>query len=315
MPGPIHQGLLFLLKFNPRIVFDLARHFDTHIGEGHRNFEAASNELPDPANKGNILHADWVVAALSGDKQGDQPVAGMAVEVQTSNDWLKGYSWLSYAAGIRRLFKCRGWTLVFAPDADVRRFAQKMFETEPRASPWFVEPEMLPPIVDIEQALQDVDKAVLSVVFQARSIHGVTCARVALEALLQVAHPHRPVYVDLVHATLTEEQVQQIPKRLFDIDEDAPLGPMELTGAYYTRGLKAGREEGREAGREEGREEGVEQGQLLEARRVIERVLHRRGLALDQAQRQHIQSCDDLERLESWLDKALIATAATQLFE
>ena len=52
---------------------------------------------------------------------------------------------------------------------------------------------------------------------------------------------------------------------------------MELTGAYYTRGLRAGLEQA--------------------------------------SQRLLIESCDDLARLESWLDQALTATSAAQLFD
>ena len=65
MPGPLHQGLVHLLNNNPHLVFDLARHFDDNFPTSWAGFEAASNELPDPAAEGNILHADGVLAALA----------------------------------------------------------------------------------------------------------------------------------------------------------------------------------------------------------------------------------------------------------
>ncbi|PRP97888.1 hypothetical protein ENSA5_31210 [Enhygromyxa salina] len=298
MPGPIHQGLLFLLKQNPYLVFDLAHDFDTQIPPQHNKFEIASNEIPSPAKDGNILHADWLVAAVCEKQPALRRVAGLAVEVQTTDDVLKLYSWLSYAAGVRNVFRCRGWTIVFAPDADVRRRAQNMFAAEPRASPWFVEPHMLPPIHDVEQAAKDIDRAVLTAVFHARSELGVACIRATLEAMRKVAHKHRRVYGDLMRAMMTEEQLEQIPERLFEIDDEAPLGPMELTGAYYVRGHREGREEGR----------------CAEARKLILRVLERRSVALDEDQRHRIETASDLSTLETWLDRALTASSTAELF-
>jgi hypothetical protein len=245
VPGPVHQSLLWLLKLNPHLIFDLAHHFDAHFGEPSHEYEAASNEFADPATATNILHADWAVAETTMQGPKRVPTAGLAVEVETSFNPLKLYSWLSYAAGVRRLFRCRGWTLVVAPDENVRTKAQNMFETEPRASPWFVMPEMLPPITDVDQSAKDIGRSVLTTLFHARSAVGVACARATLEALIRVAHPHRKMYRDLVTAALKQDQIELLPRQLLieaglDWDDTEPLGPMELTGAYYVRGLERG---------------------------------------------------------------------------
>jgi hypothetical protein len=252
VPGPIHQSLLLLLKSNPRLVFDLARHFDARFGEPLLQYEVASNELPDPAKPENVLHADWVIAEVVARGEDRIPVSGIALEVETSLNLLKCFSWLSYAAGVRRLFYCRGWTLVCAPDEEVRTNAQNMFETEPRASPWFVVPEMLPPIFDVDQSTQDIDRAVLTTLFHVRSTVGVACARATLEALIRVAHPYRLMYRELVKASMKQEQIEQLPKHLLEWDDEDPLGPMELTGAYYVRGHTEGVERGRALGGIEG---------------------------------------------------------------
>jgi hypothetical protein len=244
VPGPIHQTLLLLLKSNARLVFELARHFDDRFGAPAVQYEAVSNELPDPAAPANVLHADWVVAEVVVQGEDRIRVAGIALEVETSLNLLKCFSWLSYAAGVRRLFYCRGWTLVFAPDEEVRACAQRMFVTEPRASPWFVVPEMLPPIIDVNQSARDIDRAVLTTMFHVRSPIGVACARATLEALIRVAHPYRKMYRNLVTASLKQEQLEQLPKYLLEWDDEEPLGPMELTGAYYVRGRSEGRSEG-----------------------------------------------------------------------
>lgn len=260
MPGPLHQGLVHLLNNNPHLVFDLARHFDAKFGTSWVGFEAASNELPDPANEGNILHADGVHAALAPAPEAPpdaapRRVGGVAVEVQTCRDLLKLYSWLSHAAGVRRLFTCRGWTMVFAPDEDVRRYYERLFADEPRACPWLVDPSLLPPIVETRQAARDVAKALLTVVFRARLIHAVACARAAIEALRNstLDREDRRVYTQLVRASLKDDQLRRLPKEILQWDDDWEMGPMELTSAYYTRGVAAGRQEGR----------------LIEARRLL----------------------------------------------
>jgi hypothetical protein len=257
-------------------VFELARHFDDRLGGSFVQYEAVSNELPDPAAPANVLHADWVVAEVITQGEERVPVAGVALEVETSFNWLKCFSWLSYAAGVRRLLCCRGWTLVCAPDEAVRTNAQNMFVTEPRASPWFIIPEMLPPITDVDQSARDIDRAVLTTMFHVRSPIGVVCARATLEALIRVAHPYRKMYRELVTASLKQEQIEQLPKYLLEWDDEDPLGPMELTGAYYVRGHSEGVEEGRAQG-------------LV---RAIEGVCEVLGIPLGPSERTQMQALD-----------------------
>jgi hypothetical protein len=198
--------------------------------------------------------------------------------------------------------------MVFAPDPGIRRRAQNMFVDEPRASPWFVEPKMLPPITQTQVALSDLHKAVLTAVFQARSSEGVACARATLDALRQssLASEERRIYHRLVTASLKQEQLDQIPQEMLDMDEVDPLGPMELTGAYYTRGHREGLEKGLEQGREQGRR--------LAAQQLLQRVLRRRDLELDEVRRERIETCEDLSQLEQWLDRALTARSLSDVF-
>jgi hypothetical protein len=313
MPGLIHQGLLYLVKQNPNLLFALARTFDAPIPANYTSFDVAANELPEPSRIGNVIYADWVVAAVLDEprrrsaprKPKFKHVAGLAVEIQTNDDEIKCYTWLSYAAGVRRLFKCRGWTIVFAPDPDVRRRAQKMFVDEPRASPWFIEPKMLPPITRSEAALADLPKAVLTSVFHARSRQAVACARATLEALAQspLDAEDRWIYHSLVIASLKKEQLRKIPQEILDIDRSDPLGPMELTGAYYVQGHEDGLKEGREEGRR------------LESRQLLRRVLHRRGLEPGAAENRRIDTCEDLAQLGRWIDRALTASSLTEVFD
>ncbi|WP_330306709.1 MULTISPECIES: hypothetical protein [unclassified Streptomyces] len=65
-------------------------------------------------------------------------------------------------------------------------------------------------------------------------------------------------------------------------------------------------EEIRDEGRAEGRAEGTA-GAIL-------RVLDRRGIDVSDEDRERIASCDDLDMLDLWLDRAITATSASEVF-
>lgn len=67
----------------------------------------------------------------------------------------------------------------------------------------------------------------------------------------------------------------------------------------------------RSKGRKEGRQEGRAQGQA----QSILQVLDRRGIAVDDGSRERIESCTDADMLSAWLDLALTATKAADLFD
>ncbi len=71
----------------------------------------------------------------------------------------------------------------------------------------------------------------------------------------------------------------------------------------------------REEGRTEGLIEGEAKGEAKTTARNILRVLERRGVTVGDDARDRITSCTDRHMLESWLDRAVTVTAATELFE
>jgi hypothetical protein len=146
-------------------------------------------------------------------------------------------------------------------------------------------PEMLPPIMDVDQSMKDIDRSLLTTLFHARSDVGLACARATLEALLRMAHPRRKMYRSLVNAALKKDQRELLPRELLaqeglDWDDSEPLGPMELDGPYYVRGLSEGRTEGRAEGRAEA---------LVKA---IEGVCELLGIPLGPSERTQLQNLD-----------------------
>ena len=79
------------------------------------------------------------------------------------------------------------------------------------------------------------------------------------------------------------------------------------TSFYRSSFSRQLRDEGRAEGRAEGRTEGLAEGVL--------RVLAKRGIALTEEQRARVEGCADLDQLDVWLDRAAIATAASEVFD
>jgi hypothetical protein len=71
---------------------------------------------------------------------------------------------------------------------------------------------------------------------------------------------------------------------------------------------------GEEFGFSRGLEEGTKAGKVEEARKAVERVLRKRNLAISEAQAAQLAACDDLDTLERWLDLAITAANAADVF-
>ena len=85
----------------------------------------------------------------------------------------------------------------------------------------------------------------------------------------------------------------------------------ELMGiTYKSKFVDGWYQQGRAAGAAEGKAEGVAEGEA----RAILRVLRSRGLHPTLAQRELIESCDDVARLDTWCDRALTATTVAMVF-
>lgn len=84
--------------------------------------------------------------------------------------------------------------------------------------------------------------------------------------------------------------------------------------ARFRELVRAHEESLREEGRAEGKAEGKAEGRLTGRAEALLRVLAARGLALSEAQRARVEQERDLGRLDRWLERALSAADAGQLF-
>jgi hypothetical protein len=313
MPGPIHEGLLSLLLNSPPLVFELAAACGARLHGKHVELRRSSEVFQDPGVPGRLFTADAVIIGWGLVDGKLVEVDGLVLEIQMHHDRLERTSWIIYRAGVRSRHRCRGWTLVVSPEADVRRRARELFEHEPELVPLIVEPDLIPQIVDFSQARGEPELTILSAVMHVRSDAAVACGRAALVALLEVPREHQQCYLDLVSACLTEDQmaeaVQQLPPEV-----DIELSKLELESYAYAKGLRRGREAGVEEGRREGSREALQAACAALVTR-LRATLAQRGIELDLASRARVERCSDLEQLSLWLVRAATATSASDLFD
>ncbi|WP_342778420.1 hypothetical protein [Streptomyces botrytidirepellens] len=67
--------------------------------------------------------------------------------------------------------------------------------------------------------------------------------------------------------------------------------------------------------RAEGQAEGQAQGQAAKGAKDVLRVLSLRGLEVTAETRERIESCKDLDILDTWLDRAVTASRVEELFD
>ncbi len=68
-------------------------------------------------------------------------------------------------------------------------------------------------------------------------------------------------------------------------------------------------------GEAEGRAEGEAKGEAHGRAAAILRIAERRGLKLGEEHLERLRACTDIERLDDWIDRALVAEAANDVFD
>lgn len=88
---------------------------------------------------------------------------------------------------------------------------------------------------------------------------------------------------------------------------------------FAVKEREEGREEGRAEGREEGRAEGLEKGRA-EGRaqgraEAVLNILSSRGIDVPPSVRARVTACSDLDQLAVWMERAVHAAGADELFD
>ncbi|GAA0995190.1 hypothetical protein [Nocardiopsis tropica] len=226
-------------------------------------------------------------------RDGTRHVLAVVVERQHGRDSGKRASWPAYLTTLNLRLKCPAVLVVLCPDEAMVRWCATPIEVGHPGfvlTPLVIGPGTTPVVTDLEQARALPELAVLSAYAHGNTQPGTLKA--VVEALESTAPEHRAFYYDYVLAGLNEAARKDL-EGLMSVD----TYEWQSDFARKYVGL----------GREEGREEGV-------ARSVIG-FLVARGFTVSDEVRERIESCSDLDVLESWVTKAVSVQSPEQLFD
>jgi len=237
--------------------------------------------------------ADVVVVLLNR----DTPVRVLIVEVQLAADSRKRLSWPAYVTVARAVHGCLAGLLIVAPEPAVAGWCAEPIET---GVPGFVlRPPVLhrtavPVVTDPEEAARRPELGVLSAMAHGETEQGATIAAAVLPVIRELDDDRTRFYYDLVYNSLNEAARRAL---------EAIMKGYEYQTDFAKKYVAQGRDEGRVEGRAE------------EAARNLLIVLQARGIAVPDAIRERILAEKDPERLERWLEKAVVAASVTAVID
>jgi hypothetical protein len=231
----------------------------------------------------------------------DRSVRVIIVEVQLAVDPRKRLSWPAYVTVSRAIHGCPADLLIVAPDPQVSRWCAEPIEI---GVPGFVlRPPVLrrtsvPVVTDREEVARRPELGVLSALVHGDTEQGATIAATVLPAIRGLDDDRARFYYDLVYNSLNEAARRELEGMMKGYEYQS-----DFAKKYVAEG------------RIEGRAEGLAQGRAKEAAGNLLSVLRVRGITVPDAIREHILAQKDPERLERWLEKAVVATSVTEVFD
>jgi hypothetical protein len=152
------------------------------------------------------------------------------------------------------------------------------------------------------EAARRPELGVLSAIAHGETENGATIASALLPAIQGLEDDRARFYYDLLYNSLNEatRRVLETMMKGYEYQSD-------FAKKYVAQGRAEGRSEGRSEGRAEGRAD--------EAARALLTVLRVRGIEVPEAARERILSQKDPERLERWLERAIVATSLAKVLD
>jgi hypothetical protein len=291
MPGFDHELKVRLFQRNPELAPTILRQACAFEVPAYARAEIGCADLTRLPPKD--FKADEVTVLYGGN--GDKLLA-VLTEVQLRDSEEKLYTWPLYVATVRERLRCPVRLLVVAPDDRTARWARRPIEVEAGGAvinAAVLGPDNTPVVDDLAEARRMPELAVLSAARHGDSPAVLKAAEAALDV---VPEQNLLVYNDYIASKLSAAA-----RRMWE--ELMATGTYEWQSDFARKYVGQGKAEGRAEGKAEGKAEDVL------------KVLRTRGIAMSEAQRERIISCTDLDRLDTWLTRAVTAATAEELFD
>ncbi|MFI6044925.1 hypothetical protein ACIA8C_25070 [Nocardia sp. NPDC051321] len=281
-PSFVHEGFVELFRSRPELAAGFLQEvFGLPMPDSHQT-HAEPCDFTDMGPKEFRGDAAFAVTDASG-----TALVGIAVEVQLAQDGTRQWSWPVYLVTLRARLKCPVFLLVVTPDSGVAEWARQPIELgHPGLAlcPLVLGPELVPAVTDGAEAVAMPERA---------------CCP---PSPTPTVHRHTKSYPPCSRAC----RRPMTSKRKCTMTSCARLcPPRQHLEELMTTGYEYQSDFARKY---------VAEGRATEAARIIFRVLDARGISVSADVHARISSCEDMDQLEDWVDRAVVADTADDLF-
>ena len=237
MPSILHEQVVELIHKDPSIAIELARNSKQVNLPPFDSFSLGDAELRQlvPPER----HID-VVVLLSKDKV----VFVILVEVQTSIDEEKKFTWPFYQTAIRLKHRCPVCLLVYAIGDDVLRWASSEIELGQPDSPFcplVLSGEGIAKITKTREARKAPYRAILSMLMHAHEKHAEKQAVATLTALDKLPVDERAMWQEMIVMKLNHAAKKAL-EELMDVQS------FKKVSVWFKEGKEEGKKRGLKAG-------------------------------------------------------------------
>jgi hypothetical protein len=218
-----------------------------------------------------------------------KPVLVIIVEVQLKKDDDKPFVWPSYLTSGRKQHRCAANLLVIAPKPLVADWCAKPIEIGPPGfvlHPNVLRREGIPVVTDPAEAARRVELAVLSAMAHGETEQGASIAAAVLPVIDGLDDDRARFYYDLVYNSLNEAARRALEEMMKGYEYQS-----DFAKKY------------------------VAQGRTEEAARSVLTALRVRGITVPDAARERVLAEKDPERLERWLERAIVAASVAEVID
>jgi hypothetical protein len=237
--------------------------------------------------------ADVVVVLYNG----DVPVRVNIVEVQLGVDAKKRGSWPAYVCVAHATYGCLADLLVVAPDPAVAAWCAEPIPLGPPGfvlTPPVLRRQAVPVVADPAEAARRLELGMLSVMAHGETEQGATIAGALLPAIGGLDEERSRFYLDVLLNSVNEATRQALEAMMKGYEYQS-----EFAKKYVAQGEASGEARGEAKG---------EARALLAALRV-------RGIPVPDAARERILAEKDPERLERWVERAVVAASIAEVLD
>jgi hypothetical protein len=318
MPSRQHQRLVVLLTEHPLLFIELVRLCSGLQVPDELELLPGPEKVTQPTSD-RIADGAVVVRRPRADNDGIDREA-FVVEVQLHKDEEKRTSWPSYVVGTAERLRCPATLLVVTTSERVARWAAEPIDIgrgRMVLTPLVVGPAQIPADLSPEESRARPDRLALSVILHGHRRGSLRLNRTAmLVARELVARGDRR---SIVLADLIVDSVRADVRRMVQAEMQAETGWGKTLwfseiGKAVADGWADGMRKGRKEGKKEGKAEGKKEGKAEGKKEALSTVLRTRRLELTREQRARVDACRDHAKLDRWLERALLASDAAEIF-